>query len=90
MNGEFSDDALPQPVSLLELSSVERTYTLGLQVSPSQAVHVLVEVHHLEAVELVRNLLYLLLLARLLDFDALGIPMRVPSVSVRGPVLRDR
>lgn len=43
----------------------------------SQTVVVLIEVHHLETIELVRNLLNLLLLTRLDDLDALGIPADV-------------
>lgn len=42
-----------------------------------QTVHVFVEVHHLEPIELVRNLLDLLLLARLNSFHALSIPLDV-------------
>jgi hypothetical protein len=42
-----------------------------------QAVHVLVEIHHLEPIELRRHLLDLLRLARLLHLDALGIPLDV-------------
>lgn len=45
----------------------------------SQAVHVLVEVHHLKSIELVRNLLDLLLLARLDDLHTLSIPFDVLS-----------
>ena len=48
---------------------------LRLQMGASKAVHVLIEVHHLEAIELIRDLLDLLGLARLLDFDALSIPI---------------
>jgi len=45
-------------------------------------MHVLVEVHHLEPVELRRDLFDLLLLTRLLDFDAFGIPLaRVSRLS---------
>jgi hypothetical protein len=44
-----------------------------------QAVHVLVEVHHLEPIELRRHLLDLLRLARLLHLNALGIPLDVLS-----------
>lgn len=40
-------------------------------------MHVLVEIHHLEAVELVRDFFDLLLLARLNDFYALSIPVDV-------------
>lgn len=53
--------------------------TLSLQVSASKAMHVLIEVHHLEAVELVRHGLYLFLLSRLSDFDARRIPADVRS-----------
>ena len=45
--------------------------------SASQAVHVLVEVHHLEAVELIRDLLDLFLLIRRNKFYALGAPFYV-------------
>lgn len=45
--------------------------------SASQTVHMLVEVHHLEAIELVRNLLDLLLLAGLDDLYTLSIPTNV-------------
>lgn len=41
----------------------------------SQTVHVLIKVHHLEAIELVRDLLDLFLLSRLNDFDTLCIPV---------------
>lgn len=53
------------------------SYPLCLQMCASQAVHVLIEVHHLEAVELIRNLFDLLLLARLYDFDTFSIPLDV-------------
>lgn len=42
----------------------------------SQTVVVLIEVHHLEAVELIRDFLDLLFFSRLLDLD----PFRVPTV----------
>ena len=38
------------------------TYSLRLQVSPSQAVVMLVEIHHLESLELFRDLVDLLFL----------------------------
>ena len=41
---------------------------------PSQAVVVLIEVHHLESIELIRYLFDLLCLARLNLLDAWGIP----------------
>ena len=53
------------------------TYTLCLQVCASQAVVVLVEVHHLHALELLRDLPYLLLLAGLFDLNTLRIPADV-------------
>jgi hypothetical protein len=42
-----------------------------------QAVHVLVEIHHLEPIELRRHLLDLLRLARLNHLDAIGIPLDI-------------
>jgi hypothetical protein len=42
-----------------------------------QAVHVLVEIHHLEPIELRRHLLDLLCLARLYNLDTLSIPLDV-------------
>ena len=56
---------------------VRRTYTLGLEVSPSQAVVMLIEVHHLEAIELCRNIFDLLLLLRLSLLDAFSVPSDV-------------
>lgn len=50
-------------------------YALCLQVCAAETVVVLVEVHHLEAVELVRDLLDLLLLAWLDDLHAFGVPV---------------
>ena len=41
----------------------------------TEAMHVLVEIHHLEAIELLGNLLNFLLLIRLDGFDALGVPV---------------
>lgn len=79
MNDELSDNALPK-VSKVIGPSQRVSYTLCLQMSTSETVHVLIEVHHLEAVELSRNLLDLFLLARLLEFDAFGIPRTVESV----------
>ena len=51
-----------------------RTYTLGLQVCATKTVMMLIEIHHLHSLELLRNLPYLLFLARLLDFDTLRVP----------------
>lgn len=51
----------------------------------SQTVHVLVEVHHLEAVELVRDLFDLFLLARLDDLYAFSVPLDI--LARRGFVL---
>src|SRR5689334_12527429 len=53
------------------------TYTLSLQVRASQTVHVFVEVHHLEAVELVCNFLNLFLFSRLNNLDTWSIPLDV-------------
>jgi hypothetical protein len=47
---------------------------LCFEMRATEAVHVFVEVHHLEAIELVGDIFYALLLARLLKFDAFGIP----------------
>jgi len=55
-------------------SSEARTYALCLQMCAPQAVMVLIEVHHLEAIELVRHFLDLFLLARLNDLHAWSIP----------------
>jgi hypothetical protein len=52
----------------------ESTYALGLQMGTAQAVVVLVEVHHLKAVELIGHFLDLLCLTGLDDFHAFGIP----------------
>ena len=52
----------------------KKTYALGFQMCASQAVVVLVEVHHLESVELVRDLFDLLCLTRLDDFHTLCVP----------------
>lgn len=41
---------------------------------PAQTMHMLVEIHHLEAIELVGDILDVLLLIRLLDLDTLGVP----------------
>lgn len=43
--------------------------------SATETVHVLVEIHHLEAVELGGDLLDLILLARLGELDAFSIPV---------------
>lgn len=59
----------PKPVA-----SFSRTYSLRLQMRAPQTVHVLIEVHHLEAVELIRHFLNVFLLIRLLDLDTFGIP----------------
>jgi hypothetical protein len=45
------------------------TYALCLQVRASQTMHVLVEVHHLESIELIADFLDLLLLAWLDGFN---------------------
>lgn len=37
-------------------------------------MHMLIEIHHLEAVELIRHLLDILLLIRLLHLDTFGVP----------------
>ena len=58
---------------------------LRFQVSPSKTVHVLVEVHHLKAIELVGHRLDLFLLSGLNDFDAWCIPSDVGPWC--GPVL---
>lgn len=50
------------------------TYALCLQMGTSEAVHVLVEVHHLEAIELVGNRLDLISLARLDNLNTFCIP----------------
>ena len=50
--------------------------------SSSEAVMVLVEIHHLEAIELGRDFCDLVLLTLLLEFDAFCIPMEV-SVLVK-------
>lgn len=51
----------------------------------AQAVHVLIKVHHLKAVELVCDLFDLLLLSRLEDLYTLGVPFDV--LARRGLVL---
>ena len=55
------------------------TYPLGLEMGASQAVMMLIEVHHLEPVELIGDFLDLFFLARLLNLDAFCVPFR-PSV----------
>jgi hypothetical protein len=49
-------------------------YSLSFEMGTSQAVVVLIEVHHLETVELIWDLLDLLCLAGLDDLDAFRIP----------------
>ena len=64
----------------LSVSAYEKkeweSYTLGLEMCASQAVHMLVEVVHLESIELIRNCLDVCLLVWLLDFDTWSIPMK--------------
>lgn len=55
----------------------EGTYTLSLQVSPSQAVVMLIEIHHLEAIELCRYISDLLFFPGLSLLNALGVPLDV-------------
>jgi len=55
---------------------MEKTYALSLEMCSAQAVVMLVEVHHLEPVELSRDLLDLLRFARLLDLNSFGVPIR--------------
>ena len=74
MDGELADNALVVLMYSSQVRSTEQAYSLRLQVSASQAVMMLVEVHHLEAVELGRHLCNLFLLARLFDFDTFCIP----------------
>lgn len=50
------------------------TTYLCLQVCPSKAVMVLVEIHHLESIELIRDFFDLLLFTRLNHFYTLGVP----------------
>lgn len=50
---------------------------------PSQTVMVFIEVHHLHPFELLRNFVNLFLLARLLMFDAFGIPLLTLHISGR-------
>jgi hypothetical protein len=52
-------------------------YALRLQVGASQAMHVLVEIHHLEAIELLGDRLNLLLLSGLDLLYAFSIPLHV-------------
>jgi hypothetical protein len=53
------------------------TYALCLQVRASQTMHVLVEVHHLESIELIADFLDLLLLAWLDGFNTFRVPFDV-------------
>lgn len=64
---------------MAHIQNPEFTYALGLEMCPSQAVMVLVEVHHLEAVELIRHGLDLLLLVLWNNFDAFRIPSDILS-----------
>ena len=62
---------------------------MGFRVSASQAVVVLVEVHHLETLELFGDFIDLLLLAGLLNFDTGGVPAfemshKYPGLTVGG------
>jgi hypothetical protein len=50
------------------------TYSLCLEMCAPQAVVVLVEIHHLKAIKLVRDLLNLFLLPWLSNFNTFGIP----------------
>jgi len=73
MDDEFAHHTLEQ--SAFGTASIgANVYSLSLQMGTSQAVHVLIEVHHLKAVELVGHGLYLVLLTWLLELDTLGIP----------------
>jgi hypothetical protein len=53
------------------------THALGFQMRSAQTVHVLVEIHHLEAIELIGYRLDLLLLAGLDSFDARRVPLDI-------------
>lgn len=53
------------------------TYALCLQMCAAKTVHVFVEVHHLEAVELIRDFLDLLLLPGLNGLDTLSVPFDI-------------
>lgn len=55
-------------------SEGKKTYTLSLQMCTAETVVVLVEIHHLEAVELVGNLLDLLGLSWLDDLYTFSVP----------------
>jgi hypothetical protein len=72
-------------VSILRFGGRENewngTYALGFQVCATEAVVVLVEVHHLEAVELVGDFLDLLCLTGLDDFYAGGVPVSLSSAA---------
>jgi hypothetical protein len=56
---------------------LNKTYALCFEMRASEAVHVLVEVHHLETVELIGHCLDLLFLAWLNHFDTRRIPFDV-------------
>ena len=58
----------------------EITYALALEMSASEAMHVLVEVVHLETFELFRNCFDVLFFILLLDLDSISIPMEHISI----------
>lgn len=74
MDDKFSHHTLVGCVSTASVFKEERPYSLSLEMGASQAVVVLIEVHHLESIELIRYLFDLLCLARLNLLDAWGIP----------------
>lgn len=78
LDSELSDNTLqPMLAFVLRLCRKGLAYSLGLQVCSSQTVVMFIEVHHLHALELLRDLPNLILLARLLDLDALRVPANV-------------
>lgn len=54
-----------------------KTYPLSLEMCASQTMHVLVEIHHLESIELIRSFLYLLRLPIRYNFNTFSIPFDI-------------
>lgn len=71
---KFANNTLVWLEAMFGEQLTQLTYPLCLQVCPSEAMVVLIEIHHLEAVELVRHFLDFLFFPGLLDFDTFSVP----------------
>lgn len=80
MDDEFAHDALNRTLVYALTWYATITYALCLQMSASQAMHVLIEVHHLESIELVGDRLNVDLLFRRYNLDAFVVPEHLMSV----------